>query len=503
MHRLEGSLLASHRFLALVLISISTAGTAGAKDAPAALSQRASIEIEQAGAFVLLPLPPSAYGQVQQPDLNDLRVVDARGQRVPFALLQPRAARAQQVEQQREATLYPLPARPAAGTPWPLPVQVVVQGDRVTLTPRGTMPSRAAHPPASPGWLFDLGDPAERGRDEPPPRSLRLAWSGPAEFSIGYTLEHSDELRQWRSAGSGQLMALASPGGPLTQPLVMLPEPVSRFVRLVWRADPAAAPRVTGAVQLIQHRRTQAQDTPVTLEFGASAEPEGPRLIRGARGSVQSEAPPGTLHFDLGGDLPLLEIDLALTPSEPAAGPTSATAAAAAQVVPVRVQGRSSVDERWRDLVHGVVYRIERDGAVLRSPPLALRARARFVRVTPDERAAPLDPAQTRLQVRAALASLVFAAQGEAPLSLLAGSPDMPAGALPVSTLIPDLESERARFGSARLGDWAEVPEAAAAARALQRWADWRPWLLWAVLVGGVAALGTIVWRLARADKAT
>ncbi|CAN5237243.1 hypothetical protein BH11PSE9_BH11PSE9_13050 [soil metagenome] len=127
-----------------------------------------------------------------------------------------------------------------------------------------------------------------------------------------------------------------------------------------------------------------------------------------------------------------------------------------------------------------------------------MQATARYLRVIPDERAAMLDPAATKLLVRAALASIVFAAQGQPPFALLAGSANAAPGALPVGTLVPSLDDERARFGQASLGEWAEVKGAADQARAQERQAALRPWLLWAVLLAGVAALGFMVWKLAR-----
>ena len=135
---------------------------------------------------------------------------------------------------------------------------------------------------------------------------------------------------------------------------------------------------------------------------------------------------------------------------------------------------------------------------MLVSPPLVLHAQLRYLRVRVDDRAAPLDPAATKLVVQASLARLVFANQGQPPFSLLAGSAEAAPGALPVSTLIPALEQERPRFGSASLGAWSEVSEVAKQLQDAQRRASWRPWLLWAVLLAGVAGLGLMVWRLAK-----
>ncbi len=428
----------------------------------------APIAVQQPAAFVQLPLPASAYGRSRQAGLQDLRVVDARGERVPFALLVPRAAEAQNVEQQRDAVLYPLPRRPTAGKPWPSPVEVVVQGERISVKRLGGATAATA---GSPGWLIDLG---ERRTDDPPPKSLRLRWSGPAEFSAPFDWETSDDLRTWRAAGSGQLMALASAAGPLTQPSVVLPGSAGRYVRLVW-ADASAAPVVTGAQVVAARQRRVALDAPSELPFSASPEPVG--------GTALDEASKRALHFDLGGVFPLVQLDLQWS--------------AGTHVAPVRVQGRSRIDEPWRELAQSVFYRLERGAAVSPSPPVALHTNVRYLRLVPDERAAPL-AGQTRLVVHAALASLVFAAQGQAPFALLAGAADAPPGALPATTLVPALDDERPRFGRATLGEWSEVAAVARQAEADARQVALRPWLLWAVLLAGVTGLGFMVWRLAR-----
>jgi hypothetical protein len=452
-----------------VLLAWALVATRAADAEEPLFRHRAPIVVERGAPFVKLPLPANAYAYTR-PGLPDLRVVDARGERVPFALLAPRADEVLATEQLRDAVLYPLPPRPAGNAAWPSPVDVVVEGDRITVRRRGA--ATPATPGArSPGWLFDLG---ERKRDDPVPQSLRLQWSGPAEFSTVYSFELSDDLRQWRPGGSGQVMALASPAGALTQPSVMLPTAPARFVRLVW-TDVAGAPLLTGAHSVSSVRSSVTLDPPVEMIIAAGAEPVGKSADGGARRA---------LHFDLGAPLPIVQLDLQL------AGGT--------QVAPVRLQARTRADEPWQSLAGAVFYRLERNGVVSTSPPLPVQRTARFVRVVPDERAAALDPTQTRLAVRAQLSSVVFAAQGQAPYALLAGSPQAAIGALPLATLVPSPDDERPRFGRASLGPWSEVTEAMRQAETEQRRATLRPWLLWAVLVLGVASLAFMVWRLAR-----
>lgn len=451
--------------------ALGAAALAVAADEPL-FRQRAPIAVEQPGAFVRLPLPASAYAMSAQADLHDLRVVDARGERVPFALLAPRPQETQTGEQARGTAIYPLPPRPSGTANWTSPVDVTIDGGRITVHQRGGAPTPAS---VSPGWLIDLGDPGERPRDEPAPQSLRLQWSGPAEFSTGYSLELSDDLRQWRRGGAGQVMALASPAGALTQPVVPFGAAPARFVRLVW-TDRSNAPVLTGAQAVAPTQRSVTLDAPAEMVVPTSAAPAGKQ-------PVDPDAK-RALHYDLGAPLPIVQLDLQL------AGGT--------QVVPARLQVRDSADQPWQPLTGAVFYRLDRGGSVSVSPPIGVQRSARYVRVVPDERAATPDPAQTRLVAQVQLSSIVFASQGQAPYALLAGSAHAPAGALPLATLVPALDEERARFGRASLGAWSEVTEAVRQAQAEQRQAAMRPWMLWAVLVVGVLALGGMVWRLAR-----
>jgi hypothetical protein len=216
-------------------------------------------------------------------------------------------------------------------------------------------------------------------------------------------------------------------------------------------------------------------DAPMSVVVTPSAMPPG--KTQPVTGSDRA------LHFDIGAALPVAQIDLQF--------------GSGTHIAPVRLQGRDDADSPWRDLPSAVFYRIESQGAVSTSPPIAVRTTLRYVRVIADERAAALDPSQTRLAVLAPLASLVFASQGTAPFTLLAGSRDASPNALPPTSLVPDLDAERARFGSASLGAWTEVAAVAQQMDAERRSARMRPLMLWGVLLVGVAFLAFMVWRLA------
>jgi len=439
----------------------------------------APIVVQRSAPFVELALPAGAYARSRQQGndggMRDLRIVDSRNERVPFAWLAPRAGESRASESLRDALLYPLPAKPAADGSWRSPIDIVVEGERINvrrLAARGTTTDGAAR---SGGWLIDLG---ERKPAMPAPDQLRLAWSGPNEFSAAFDITTSDDLRTWRARGVGQVLALQSASGVLTQPNVWLPAGSGRFVRLVW-ADASTAPILTGAKAVTTQRDTVALDAPTELTF------EGVSPAKDTK--EPSAAAARGVDFDLGGALPLSGIELQWT--------------AGTHVAPVRVWGRNRADEAWRELGSAVFYRLDRQGAVSSSPTWPLRTSVRYLRLVPDERAAALEPMQLRLRVQAELARLVFATQGEAPYRVQVGSADASVAALPIAALVPALADERSRFGAAAFGDWTEIAAAAKRDEAKQREAALRPWLLWAVLIGGVAVLAFMVWRLTRTQS--
>ena len=415
--------------LATVLGLAPSAATPHDPAQSAIFRHRAEIQIVQPAALVRLPLPLSAHARSEQAEFGDLRIVDADGRRVPFALL-PTAAARNGVETLKwaETTMFALPS--TAGTAAP-----------------------------SPGWIFDLGQPTGPG-----PQTLQLRWTGPAEFSAGFILQTSPDLKTWRSAGSGQVMALAPAGSAtLAQPDIALPSQVERYLRLEWIGS-GPFPTLNGARAATPSILAQATDPPTVIELDPT------------------NATEHELRFDIGAALALRRVDLLL----PAAG-----------ILPVQVQGREREGDPWRTIASTVFYRFERAGDVSRPPPLDLGGqRLRQIRLLADARVSV--PATARLRVETELASLVFARQGREPLVLLVGSAQATPGALPLSTVVPDLVSERPRLGLARVATFAEVPEAAAQAHRDAQTASLRPWLLWTVLILGVLALATMVWRLAR-----
>lgn len=421
---------------------------------------QAPVVLDHPAAFVVLPLPASSFARSEMPALADLRLLDAQGQRVPFAFLPPAP---QPPVQAAPLRLFPLPPqREGGGDAGTAPLTVEIDRAQVRVQPAApTRRGRGRGEGVSPGWLVDLS-PATAVVT-----ALRFSWSGPVTFAAPYTLETSDNLTDWQPAGGGQLMSLQSDGGLLTQAEAPLPDRPARYVRLRW-ADPLEAPVLTQALPVHAGPEAPADEPPATLIFSPTPALPG--------------APAGAVCFDLGGLLPVNRVDI-----DPGPAP---------RVLPLRLEGRSDAGQPWQAVAQGVSYRIERDGQRITSPALPVTGTWRHLCVLPDERAGAAGALKLTVQVHPP--RLVFAQQGTAPYTLHVGAAGVNAGAMPASQLVPMLEAERPRFGHATLGPWSEDATAVIGRAAQQRKAMWQRGALWAVLLVGVGVLGAMVWRLAR-----
>ena len=72
----------------------------------------APVTVQRSAPFVELALPAGAYARSRQQGndggMRDLRIVDSRNERVPFAWLAPRAGESRASESLRDAVLYPV-----------------------------------------------------------------------------------------------------------------------------------------------------------------------------------------------------------------------------------------------------------------------------------------------------------------------------------------------------------------------------------------------------------
>lgn len=451
--------------LALALALAATpACRAAAADTPEGYAARWPLQLPAAASTVRLPLPAEVLTRLQSADLRDLRVFNGAGQAVPLALdrssPETRAPAPAPIALAALPILADAPAAAAAGSGLSLRIDEGPHGRVVTLD---AAPASTASASAASATL--VGALVDARAQKAPLQAVELDADWPAARPFTFRLYASSDLRGWQPLG--EVTAYRGADGTVTAPPRIELRGATlheRYLRIGWDAAPGAV-ALRGARLLPQPPLAAPARVAVPLALPADAARD-----------------PRVLSWRLPFATPLAALDI--------------RADGAAALVPVRVLARQQREQPWTPLARHVVFSLAQDGGTQRSPAIELgQASWREWRVEADAGSPGFG---TPPQVTAWLApvQLVFVASGQPPFTLAAGRADAPAAALPLASLIPGYEpGAQARLPAASLA----APAAAATAIATagpDEGADTRRWVLWAVLLGGVLALGAMAWRL-------
>ena len=438
-----------------------------------------------------LPLPPQVLVALQNADYRDLRIFNAAGQPVPFALAAVRTASAQQRQHQ---ALMAYPILGPATAPGPagldgLSLRIEEQQGRrvVQVQAAPGAPGTASSAPTAAqqvlGTLFDTRAVTA------PAVSLALDAVLPPGQPVRLQLAQSRDLQHWQplaqtvvyrapdaAEGAAQLgsSVLALPGISLKD----------QYLRLGW------SPVQGGATEPVEVRGA----TLSTSTLGAA--PERPR----AELQPVAFTDDHTLRFTLPFATPVAALDIR---------PHGLN-----ELVPVRVLGRSDANanaqQAWQPLARAVVYQLQGAPAPQRSAAIPLDGRSwRQLRVEADPRTAGFSAAPT-VALEFDPVQLVFVASGDGPFTLAAGlarSDGALNAYLPLPSLVPGYQSRpEDSLPLARLASDA-TPESAQAsppapttvqAAAAPEGMPTRTLVLWGVLLAGVLLLGGMAWALLR-----
>jgi hypothetical protein len=434
-----------------LLVSLAVAAFPAYAQAPSQFRMSAPLTIAGGDALHLADVPFEVYREARK-DLADVRIFNAAGESVPFAW-------AGQSDPVLEVTPpIALPIFPVSrldpvtsGTGAEVTVRAA-DGTLVSVRGATTRMKTVARPAA---WLLD----ASRATEDL--RALALQWNaGPGAEMVTVRVEASDDLKAWRTLAAAPLVRLESEGRVLVQPRVEFTPQKAKYYRLTADAPTFALDAVRG-----EHvPRGRLPDRQV-------------RSVPASPGTVEGE------HvYDVGARLPV-EV-LRLLPHQDNA------------VVSATILARDDPKAPWRMVARAGFYRLKRDGTEVSSPPIDIGRRAARYWM------ARLDPGSSAgaptLEVQWRAHGFVFVAQGEPPFHLAFGNPQAAATALPLTTLVPQYErGKERRLAFAKVGEVRAGPPPS-------RWDNLvgslnpRRIALWAILVGGVIALGVMAWKLSR-----
>jgi hypothetical protein len=425
-------------------------------ESPADFASGAPLTVSGGDALQRFALPFEAYRDARR-DLADVRVFNGRGEAVPIA-------RAAEPEITREAPhMVELPrfAVTGRGAEIASGAQVTVRTDDGTLI--AVHGKRAVRQAAPVAWLLD----ASQVRD--PLGALVLDWDArPGSEVVRVTVEASDDLQAWRHAGTASLVRLAEGGHQLEQPRVAILSSKARYYRVTWGGAAFALRGAQGEIV----RAVQAPE----------------RAVARVQGVAGTKA--GEFTYDLGARLPVEAVRV--VPAEPNS------------VATFTLLARDTPGGDWRAVRTAVFYRLTRDGVEVESAPVVTgRTLAREWMVRVDPQSGGIGAAPPALEARWRRDPVVFVARGEAPFRLVFGDPDAKPAWVSVASLVPGYKR----------GDEAKLAEAGVGAVQSGKvrtsgWPEWaanlgpRKLALWAVLLGAVAVLGFMAWRLTKQTSA-
>ncbi len=461
------SMLPRRAHVALFAAALAAAPVAGAV-IPGDFTTHSALTLSGKGPWYRLTLPLALQMDARHTDLRDLRVFDADGRAMPYALVRA-AGRREQAETRTAVHIFPL-----RGADDSAPPHAAI---RLHVGPGGTLlevaPKAAAAAPAAGvrrGWLIDASAVKDAAQQ------LLLDWRsapGKDEGFQRFSISGSDDLQHWRALGEGQIARLSFNGERIDQRSVNLGGRQVRYLRLLWES-PREAPLLS-AVHVVS-RRTTEQEAPVLWSDPLQA----PR--------------------DKGGDY-VLTLSVALKVEHLRVDlPQDNTLA------PVAVAGRYTLDsgpqqqEPWMYLARAILYRLPADGAPGVNDRIDLPGKAvRQLRLRVDQRGGGLGAGAVTLRVGLRATEVIFLARGRAPYALAVGNAKGAAADLPLTTLIPGYDGRGADVGSAVLAGppltlAAKTPLATATVQSRA----WKRVALWTVLLAGVALLAAMTWQLMR-----
>ena len=455
------------RLPVMLLFALAPFAAQGADERPADFAQAASITAPAGASHYRVSASEAVYRASQKRGLVDLRVANAAGEFVPFAIVQSSGAGAPEREVVA-AKLFPLHGDEARG----------MEGLslRIERNAAGTVVQVQADGKATPaarkllGYLAELPALARAGE------AILFEWDAPAGFTGSATVEASEDLKRWSPVASQAPVVLLEHGGErLEQKRVELSPLRSKYLRIAFRGVPAGFALRSASVQL------------------QPATPETPRASIAITGRADAEKKHEYL-FDTGGVFPVDRLRFALPQVN--------------AVAPVQVFSRERADAQWRMVASTVAYRLAKDGSEVASPEIAFAANAdRYWMVRVDPRSGGLGAGDLGLRLGWIPHEVVFAARGAGPFVLLAGSRGAASAALPVGTVLPGhregspLEAVEARLGPVAANPAVATAPPKAPADSMRAWVEspeGRKNVLWGVLVLGVLFVVWMATRLMR-----
>ncbi|AMC34703.1 DUF3999 domain-containing protein [Janthinobacterium sp. B9-8] len=407
---------------------------------PAVFSHQQILLLSESSPFYRLDVPITVYQFSQRADLGDLRVFNAAGELVPYAL-ETRAAPQQNQLSQTSLRFFPYDSKASIEQ---RDISIQIRSDGQLSAQSHTFSKQQES-----SYIVDASQ--IKGQLE----SLILGWQE-ANYQGQIRLAASDDLQQWQALGSTEIIQLDYQGQTLSQPKVELGGIRAKYLRI-------------------------SSDTPLTLKevrLQSSIEQSAPAK-RAWLAPVTAQLSQDEYLFDLGVHAPIDRLEIAL--------PQLNT------VVQASLASRATPAEPWQNAQSGVLYRLQGKTAEAHSPALSISPNNhRYWRLSVNQNSGGLGQGLPQLKAGWTPQQIAFVARGQAPFTLSFGNMRVNSAAINSADLIIGNAVASAVAGALQNKTTPLAPAIASEPSSA------RSYGLWAALVLAVGVLGGMAWKLIR-----
>ena len=437
--------------LVVIALGIPSFACAATDLAPNDFAFGMPLQLQGDAAVYTLTVPKEVYQHTVRADLGDMRVFNSDGEWVTYSLSTPMA-------KATRSSLVSVPIFPLHGDP-------TRALDRVKITiasEQGAVNLQTAARDAAPAqiqaYVIDV-----RKLDQPL-TALELRWAeDAAEFSGQVEIESSDDLGTWLPVASNQpIVNLKFDEQHLLQNRLEFPAVKAKYLRLRWQDRPAPF-----AIREILAEAAPTHTEPSHVYAEITGQP------------IADQSDTYTFTLDLHAPIDRVNVTLPQTNT----------------IANITLSSRAQVTLPWHDVVTLRVYGLQNNGIVLHNPAAVIAPTSdRFWRMQAHT-AGGLGKGTPTLQVAWIPQEITFVARGRGPFQLAFGNAGTAGATSPLHSLLSDPNTPIS-VGTAAVGAPHEL--GGATRLQLKRELPWKTWALWAALIGAVAVLGTVAYRLSR-----